>query len=64
MKQHGSKLSAKQVSDLRLDRVRGWTYEQLAYKYRISISTVFKIINGFLWKNQAPAKCPHCKETL
>jgi hypothetical protein len=49
---------------MRLERIRGATYQQLAEHFDISIATAWQIIKKNLWRDKAPAVCPHCKEEI
>jgi DNA invertase Pin-like site-specific DNA recombinase len=59
------KLTAQQVSDIRTAHVGGTkTLKEIAETYGIGVTTAWKIINGFAWKAEAPAICPHCHQAI
>jgi hypothetical protein len=45
-----AKLSEAKVRELIAKRQRGWTCKKLATRYGISLSCVYQICNGILWK--------------
>jgi len=52
-KHHQSKLSPKQVNELRYLREKGWLLRELADRYGISITAAANIVNGKVWKEVA-----------
>lgn len=58
------KLTAKQVTDMRLEHSKGSSLKELGKKYRVSIGQVWRIVNSLSWKTAPRLECPHCHKTI
>lgn len=58
------KLTAKQVSDLRAEKLGGATYAEVAKKYDISIPYAWKLVHGTAQKGSSLLSCPHCHKAI
>ncbi len=46
-----AKTNPEEIFEMRKLRKEGWTYQKLADKYKLGISHVHRLVNGYVWKH-------------
>lgn len=58
------KVTEKQIAQMRTEYAQGKTFIELAKKYRITTTYVWKLIHGLSHKRLAPLICPNCHTVI